>query len=61
MCDPRVDEREMPMCPCGGELFIVDNEDEDNLLIWGECSECGRTGQKFEDLEEAYEDLYNWK
>lgn len=53
------DSREEPKCPCGGDLFLVDNESDD-LLIWGECEKCGRAGKKFKNLDDAYEDLYTW-
>jgi hypothetical protein len=64
MCDPRVDDRDLPVCPCGGSLFLVDNQDDneqEDFEIWGICESCGRTGQKFDDVDDALEDLYTWK
>lgn len=61
MCDPRLDDRDLPVCPCGGNLFLVDNEDDENFLIWGICESCSREGVKFDNVDDALEDLYTWK
>ena len=64
MCDPRVDDRDLPVCPCGGELVLVDNQDdneEHDFQIWGVCESCGRKGLPFDDVDDALEDLYTWK
>ena len=62
MCD-RYDDRDLPVCPCGGDIILVDNDkvDTEDLMIWGECTECGRTGEKFDTIDDALEECYTWK
>ena len=67
MCDNYTTNDELPMCPCGGEILLEDNEAEiaglenGKLLIWGKCQSCGRVGPRFEFADEAFDEAYTWK
>ena len=65
MCDNVTSNDALPICPCGGDILLEDNEAdltaEEGLLIWGVCQKCGRTGPRFEFMEDAMDEAYTWK
>lgn len=55
------DSRDLPVCPCGGDLFINSDDPDEPTRFFGVCESCGRIGKYFDFPEDALEDLYTWK